>query len=217
MIYKKDYFGFVYIWFDRKHKRFYVGSHWGRVDDGYVCSSSWMKQAYKHRPKDFRRKILYYEKTNDRKTLLDEERRYLSMMKDNELCKRYYNRARVYCMPTSNDLKKGWNEERKQKWKIQMEEWRKNDPNWKDKISAQKGKKLSEDQIRKLKEARLKKGISNETRKIMSEKAKARKQGEINKKLHAEKRIGMYGKKHSEETKKKISEGQFRKRWPKKN
>ena len=25
--------GFVYIWFDRKHRRFYIGSHWGTEDD----------------------------------------------------------------------------------------------------------------------------------------------------------------------------------------
>jgi hypothetical protein len=51
-------YGFVYIWFDRKHKRFYIGCHWGKENDGYVCSSPWMKQAYKHRPQDFKRKIL---------------------------------------------------------------------------------------------------------------------------------------------------------------
>ena len=32
-------YGFVYIWFDRKHKRYYIGCHWGHEDDGYVCSS----------------------------------------------------------------------------------------------------------------------------------------------------------------------------------
>lgn len=33
-------YGFVYLWFDRKHKRYYVGCHWGTTEDGYVCSSS---------------------------------------------------------------------------------------------------------------------------------------------------------------------------------
>ena len=50
--------GFVYIWYDRKHKRYYIGSHWGTEDDGYICSSKWMMQAYKLRPKDFTRKII---------------------------------------------------------------------------------------------------------------------------------------------------------------
>lgn len=51
-------YGFVYIWYDRKHKRYYIGAHWGHENDGYVCSSSWMKKAYKNRPEDFKRKIL---------------------------------------------------------------------------------------------------------------------------------------------------------------
>jgi hypothetical protein len=83
-------YGFVYLWYDRKHKRYYVGCHWGREDDGYVCSSSWMKQAYKHRPEDFRRKIL---KSNiqDRKSTYIEEQRWLDMIKPEEIKVRYYN------------------------------------------------------------------------------------------------------------------------------
>lgn len=41
-------YGFVYIWRDKKHNRYYIGCHWGTTDDGYICSSPWMKQAYKH-------------------------------------------------------------------------------------------------------------------------------------------------------------------------
>jgi hypothetical protein len=51
-------YGFVYIWYDKKHKRYYVGSHWGHENDGYVCSSTWMMKAYKIRPDDFKRKII---------------------------------------------------------------------------------------------------------------------------------------------------------------
>lgn len=82
--------GFVYLWYDRKHKRYYVGSHWGTEDDGYVCSSPWMKQAYVRRPDDFKRRILERVTTN-RKDLLISEGRWLAMMKDCELRKRYYN------------------------------------------------------------------------------------------------------------------------------
>lgn len=85
----QDKYGFVYIWYDRKHKRYYVGCRWGREDDGYICSSFWMKRGYKLRPHDFKRRIL---KTNiPRENLLQEEHRYLSMIKDEELGKRYYN------------------------------------------------------------------------------------------------------------------------------
>ena len=37
-------YGFVYIWYDRKHKRYYIGCRWGTENDGYICSSSWMKK-----------------------------------------------------------------------------------------------------------------------------------------------------------------------------
>ena len=82
--------GFVYIWYDRKHKRYYVGSHWGTIDDGYICSSPWMKQAYKRRPQDFKRRILSYVYTN-RKDLYECETRFLQMIREDEIKVRYYN------------------------------------------------------------------------------------------------------------------------------
>jgi hypothetical protein len=85
----KEKFGFVYLWFDRKHKRYYVGCHWGTLDDGYICSSRWMKKSYKRRPEDFKRKIL---KINlERTQMYVEEQRYLNMIKPEEIKIRYYN------------------------------------------------------------------------------------------------------------------------------
>jgi len=81
--------GFIYLWFDRKHKRYYVGCHMGAENDGYVCSSSWMKKAYKRRPEDFRRKIL--EKNITRELLYEREHYWLSMIKQTEIGSRYYN------------------------------------------------------------------------------------------------------------------------------
>ena len=84
-------YGFVYIWYDRKHKRYYVGCRWGNEHDGYICSSSWMKASYKKRPQDFKRRILARVYTN-RNDLHEEEYRWLSMMKPDELHgPRYYN------------------------------------------------------------------------------------------------------------------------------
>lgn len=77
-IYQEKY-GFVYIWYDRKHKRYYIGSHWGHEDDGYVCSSRMMRQAYNRRPEDFKRRIISRVYTN-RKELLLEEERWLKMI-----------------------------------------------------------------------------------------------------------------------------------------
>lgn len=83
-------YGFVYIWFDRKHKRYYIGMHWGSENDGYVCSSNWMRDAYKRRPEDFKRRILSRVYTN-RKDLYESEKYWLSQIKDCELKIRYYN------------------------------------------------------------------------------------------------------------------------------
>ena len=84
-------YGFVYIWYDRKYKRYYIGCRWGSEDDGYICSSSWMKQAYKHRPQDFKRRVISRVYTN-RNDLLEQEYQWLSKIKPDELRgERYYN------------------------------------------------------------------------------------------------------------------------------
>jgi hypothetical protein len=82
--------GFIYIWFDRKHKRYYIGSHWGSPDDGYICSSNWMRDAYRRRPQDFKRRILTTI-TTSRRDLLMEEQRWLYMIPEHQIGKRYYN------------------------------------------------------------------------------------------------------------------------------
>jgi len=83
-------YGFVYIWFDKKRKKYYIGSHWGTEDDTYICSSKWMRDAYRYRSEDFKRRIISRIYTN-RQDLLDEEYRWLSMIKKEELKTRYYN------------------------------------------------------------------------------------------------------------------------------
>ena len=83
-------YGFIYLWFDRKHKRFYLGRRWGKTTDKYICSSNWMKQAYNRRPNDFKRRILSYVYSS-KEALVVEEQRWLDLIKDNELGKRYYN------------------------------------------------------------------------------------------------------------------------------
>lgn len=77
--------GFVYIWLDKKHKRFYIGSHWGFPTDKYICSSTWMRDAYKRRPEDFKRRILETVHTT-RDDLYE-----LALIQDEKLGKRYYN------------------------------------------------------------------------------------------------------------------------------
>ena len=86
----KEKYGFVYIWYDKKHKRYYIGCRWGNENDGYICSSPWMKRGYKKRSNDFKRKILAKVYTN-KKDLLEEEYKWLSLIKNDELGKKYYN------------------------------------------------------------------------------------------------------------------------------
>lgn len=82
--------GFVYVWFDSYRKMYYVGSHWGHENDGYICSSTRMRKAYRRRPQDFKRRILS-RVTTSKQDLLDEEYRYLSMIDQSELGRKYYN------------------------------------------------------------------------------------------------------------------------------
>jgi hypothetical protein len=83
-------YGFVYIWRDRKHKRYYIGAHWGTETDGYICSSNWMRDAYRRRPKDFKRRIMV-SNISSRKELFETEYRFLSTISPGELGTKYYN------------------------------------------------------------------------------------------------------------------------------
>lgn len=82
--------GFIYVWRDRKHNRYYIGSHWGTENDGYICSSTWMRNAYRRRPEDFKRRIIAWVNTS-RVDLLVEEERWLQMIQPHEIKHRYYN------------------------------------------------------------------------------------------------------------------------------
>ena len=96
------YTGYVYLWFDVKAKLYYIGGHYGQVNDSYICSNTMMKRAYKKRPDTFRLKILEYT-YSDTKALREAEQRWLNMIKDEELywtpniysgTVRYYNKKK---------------------------------------------------------------------------------------------------------------------------
>lgn len=153
-------YGFVYLWFDKKHKRYYVGSHWGSETDGYVCSSSWMKKSHKYRPKDFKRKIIKRIYTN-KIDLHEEEHRYLQMIKLSEI-KPHNDNPRYYNLTIS--AKNLWHKyDDKIKTigqKISESKKGKNigprDPSVGAKISAaKKGKQFSEEHKKKLSEAKI--------------------------------------------------------------
>ncbi len=80
---------FLYVWFDKCRKMFYVGMHEGHPGDGYISSSRWFNGEYQYRPNDFKRKIL--KSFNDRKDARKEEARFLRMIKESDFGKKYYN------------------------------------------------------------------------------------------------------------------------------
>ena len=52
--------GFIYIWRDKTRNMYYVGSHDGKIDDGYISYSLWLTAEVRYRPADFKRRILKY-------------------------------------------------------------------------------------------------------------------------------------------------------------
>lgn len=87
--------GFIYLWRDKKRKKFYLGSHIGTIDDGYTGSGSFFRKAYLKRPYDFKRRILKFYENIEQKELINEENKWLSLIKPEELGKKYYNLKKV--------------------------------------------------------------------------------------------------------------------------
>lgn len=88
-------YGFVYIWFDSFRKMYYIGCHWGTEDDGYICSSNRMRDAYRRRPHDFKRRIIKRIYTN-KQDMFNEEYRILKMIPQCELGRKYYNVSKTH-------------------------------------------------------------------------------------------------------------------------
>lgn len=70
---------------------FYIGKHSGSIHDGYVCSSKFMKIDYKRNPEHFKRRILEYVNDIDGSQMLQAELKWLSLIPDSQLGKKYYN------------------------------------------------------------------------------------------------------------------------------
>lgn len=188
-------YGFIYIWFDRKHKRYYVGSHWGTEDDGYKCSSTWARNSMDRRPEDFKRRILKRIYTS-RKDLYEEETRWLQMIKPAEVKVRYYNFHRI-----ANH----WIASEKDRLTISEKISIANKKNME---NPENRKKISEATKRAMQDPELRKKIAQTTSVAMLEYYKNNERTEStrqkisvnSKRLHAEKKIGMHGKKHSQDT-----------------
>lgn len=106
-------YGFVYIWFDTIRRMFYVGSHEGRPGDGYKTSSRRCRRAIKVRPETFKFRVLKRMSFNHRQELLNEETRWLQMIKPAELGVKYYNLKRV---AAGGNTVEGMSTEQKEIW-----------------------------------------------------------------------------------------------------
>lgn len=56
---------FVYMWINKDDDRKYIGTHTGKPDDGYVCSSDALLEEYNECPTRFIRTILAYGTTQE--------------------------------------------------------------------------------------------------------------------------------------------------------
>lgn len=195
-------YGFIYLWYDRKHRRYYVGCHWGHINDSYICSSNWMRDAYRRRPTDFKRKIL---KSNifSLKEMFDEEAKFLSRIKTEELGKRYYN--------LHNVNKNHWSTNESSKLTVgqKISVSHKNDPNW---GKWNKGKSVHNEQSKqKLREANQKQFQDPTQVELRKQKSKELWSDPtyLEKQKKARSKEGFYKGftgSHSDETKRKISE-----------
>lgn len=82
---------------------YYVGCHWGHEYDGYICSSNRMREAYRRRPNDFKRRLI--QRNIPRDILLAEEYKWLCLIPDSELGRKYYNHQKKHFGHWANNPK----------------------------------------------------------------------------------------------------------------
>ena len=90
----KEYYGYVYIWFDTKYKKFIIGSHHGKVEDKYKTSTGGIhvRNIFKYRPQTMRFRVLQYNKESDNFLFTQQlEQKWLNMRRDIKNNSRYYN------------------------------------------------------------------------------------------------------------------------------
>ncbi len=187
---------FVYCWTDHKTNKLYIGSHKGTTDDGYVCSSKHMLEEYKKRPNDFTRQIIAEGSVEDIRQL---ETKILVTVnaKVNEDFYNLWNSDRKFVLEKHTEETKKKLSESKKGHKHTEETKKKLSESKKGSIPWNKGKKGLQVSTRK--------GIprTEEEKKKMSESAK----GKIPWNKNIEKtKATFYGRKHTTETKNKLSE-----------
>lgn len=179
-------YGFVYVWYDKFRKMYYIGSHWGSETDGYICSSNRMRDAYRRRPHDFKRRVICL--CSNKQLLLEEENRYLTMASIKNKQKYYNIKFNVFGHWSSKDNSKTIGQK--------ISDSHKKNPNW---GQWSKGKIVSEETKEKLRQHNLGKKHTEETK----QKCRSYKHTEESKLKISE--TGR-GRQHTEETKKRLSD-----------
>jgi len=179
-------YGFIYIWFDRKHKRYYLGRHWGYENDCYICSSTNMRNNYNNRPSDFKRRVIKRIYTN-MDDLVIEEQRWLDMITPVECNSKYYNKS----LSSSTPSTRGYKHSTETRQKI---------------AAANKGKFVSEETKQKLRKANKKQFEDQQQINLRKKKSKDLWSDPeyIEKQNKARSKVGFYKgntKPHSEKTK----------------
>ena len=184
-------YGFIYLWYDRKHKRYYLGRHWGTEDDGYICSSTNMRNNYNNRPDDFKRRIIKRIYTSQEDLVL-EEQRWLDFIHPIECGKRYYNKTLKSNMPTMRGRK------HTEETKLKMSQ-------------TAKGRPKSEETKEKLRQVNLGKKYSAETNKKKGQNSRDYSDPVFLSKMSkaAKNRSAETRKKISENAKRLVSEGKI--------
>lgn len=89
-----QYYGFVYLWFDTKNKKYIIGSHHGKLEDSYKTTTGgrYVRNIFKKRPHTMKRRILEYNTSVDNFKYTQElEQKWLDKRPDIYYNDRYYN------------------------------------------------------------------------------------------------------------------------------
>lgn len=98
MTYNRDYFGYVYLWYDTKHKKYIIGSHHGDVDDSYKTSTGGkhVRNIFRARPETMKMKVLEYNTlSNNSRYTKHLEQKWLDYRPNITENNRYYNKRQT--------------------------------------------------------------------------------------------------------------------------
>lgn len=87
---------FIYQWTNKRNGKKYIGSHIGEIDDGYIGSGKYFKNAYNKEPHNFEREILeIIESENIKEAIEKLENKFISKF-DASNNPNYYNISPSY-------------------------------------------------------------------------------------------------------------------------